>query len=432
MQTTSGLQGEMKEWRGRVNDTISLGQDLMSDIQSESDYPEDYLNNVSEKVILIRRQMSQMENLVPETNRNLSYWAKKAQLYQNLKVLSNVLEQYEAKMADVENNSSEEMKLYKSNLATHTESLSQLKVLAKETLLHPGAIVDPSNTIKSDLYQFCEHFEALESKFSQHYNLMARSNTSAESQVQAQKEDNWKVHQDRVEAISLWMEEVSGSILVTEDPPFGDLVNLESHVKESDALVEDIKTLQCKLEEVDDGGRKLIDQCSGDVKQQTTLMNELEAIKDKWKEVHTKSTAQNQRLKESLHRSRALFDCLDEIQSFVTQLRKDLPSEKTPPVKKATELSQRTFKLLHFKDKIEKKRLVLQDLVVLPDSCSVSARAKVSQVEKEWKEVCESVIENYHAMKVASSGKFHGLMAGFCLRRRTSIVFAGCNKGKEA
>ena len=80
----------------------------------------------------------------------------------------------------------------------------------------------------------------------------------------------------------------------------------------------------------------------------------------------------------------------------------------TPPVKKPTELSQRTFKLLHFKDKIEKKKTILESLLVLlesPDDLIAENVSKISQIRRQWNDVCQPVIETYQIMKIASTGK---------------------------
>ena len=79
-----------------------------------------------------------------------------------------------------------------------------------------------------------------------------------------------------------------------------------------------------------------------------------------------------------------------------------------PPVKKPTELSQRTFKLLHFKDKIEKKKTLLESLVVLlesPDMIAEDTVTKISKIRQQWHEVCQPVIETYQIMKISSTGK---------------------------
>ena len=464
MKHLAEVEAEMAEWKRKVDDTVSLGWDLISEIQSENDYPEDYLKNVNDKVELVSRELSRLEIQVPETKRNLSYWLKKAQLRSNLQVLSNVLDQYEAKLSE----DSQEMQLYKANLATHNQSLQHLKTLAKETLLHPGAVIDPGNTIKSDLYNFCERFEALECQFSEvkmeeeeqqpnylqqideinpsksesvtHDAVMKQCSLSVDKDVivvlrdvplmeEQLKSDSslltrdqtnllhemieqLKKHQDRIEAITLWMQEVS-VFLSAEDAPYGDIDNLEIQVKDSDALVEDVDNLKSKMEELNEGGRWLISCTAGEKKKgvddemHTRLNGQLQSVNDTWDHIASKSKSQNASLRAALERSVKLQESLDEIATFVTQLQKDLP-EMTPPVKKPTELSQRTFKLLHFKDKIEKKKTLLESLLVLlesPDDLIAENVSKISQIRRQWNDVCQPVIETYQIMKIASTGK---------------------------
>ena len=73
LRHVSEIEAEMVEWKCRVKDIVTLGRDLISEIQSENDYPEDYLTNVTDKVELVSREMSRLETQVPETTRNLSY-----------------------------------------------------------------------------------------------------------------------------------------------------------------------------------------------------------------------------------------------------------------------------------------------------------------------------------------------------------------------
>ena len=367
----------MAEWKSKVDDTVSLGWDLISEIQSENDYPEDYLKNVNDKVELVSRELSRLEIQVPETKRNLSYWLKKAQLRSNLQVLSNVLDQYEAKLSE----DSQEMQLYKANLATHNQSLQHLKTLAKETLLHPGAVVDPGNTIKSDLYNFCERFEALECQFSEvkveeeqppnylqqideinpsksesvtHDAVMKQCSSvdkdvivvlrdvplmeeqlKSDSSLLTRDQTNLlhemieqlKKHQDRIEAITLWMQEVS-MFLSAENAPYGDIDNLEIQVKDSDALVEDVDNLKSKMEELNKGGRWLISCTAGEKKKEvddemhTRLNGQLQSVNDTWDHIASKSKSQNASLRAALERSVKLQESLDEIATFVTQLQK--------------------------------------------------------------------------------------------------------------
>ena len=398
-------------------EAIALGQDLMGEIQSETDYPAEYLNNVTEKVEILRQQMTQLENTnVPEILTQLAYWKKKKELYQQLEDLSKMLHTLE-KENDAE---AAELNNCQLKLKTHMANLEVIKELAQVTLLHPGAIADPGNSIKTDLYTFCDRFEALEQNISEYAARNTKSTTKEKDKFHLEK--TMREHNEALEAITLWMEEVSPFLLI-EDAAFGDIVNLESQFKDSQALVADVETLLPKLDEVKSSGADLLSLMSNS-NQHKEMSNkvrlEMEAVTAKWQEITQLSKAQNARLKCSLDGSKELVDSVNEIQSFVSQLKRDLPNKHAAVIQPA-ELSQRTFKLLHFKDKIERKRGLLDKLL---ETASSEAKEKISDnqkllkdkvagVEKSWKLICEPVIEEYHSMKSASSdyGEFKTLQA---------------------
>ena len=144
----------------------------MGDIQSEENYPPKYLHNVSEKVKQIRDQINTVESKAPELTKCISYKVKKVQLYKNLNDLSHVLDEYETIIQNKETGATtqdtmEQIKSITENLAQHDESVSALKKLANETLLHSGAANDPGNSIKADLYAFCARWNGLQSKLSE-------------------------------------------------------------------------------------------------------------------------------------------------------------------------------------------------------------------------------------------------------------------------
>ena len=397
-------------------EAIALGQDLMGEIQSETDYPAEYLNNVTEKVEILRQQMTQLENTnVPEILTQLAYWKKKKELYQQLEDLSKMLHTLE-KENDAE---AAELNNCQLKLKTHMANLEVIKELAQVTLLHPGAIADPGNSIKTDLYTFCDRFEALEQNISEYAARNTKSTTKEKDKFHLEK--TMREHNEALEAITLWMEEVSPFLLI-EDAAFGDIVNLESQFKDSQALVADVETLLPKLDEVKSSGADLLSLMSNS-NQHKEMSNkvrlDMEAVTAKWQEITQLSKAQNARLKCSLDGSKELVDSVNEIQSFVSQLKRDLPNKHAAVIQPA-ELSQRTFKLLHFKDKIERKRGLLDKLLETASSQAKKIsdnqkllKDKVAGVEKSWKLICEPVIEEYHSMKSASSdyGEFKTLQA---------------------
>ena len=476
--TVNDLNNQIKEWRAMIRQAMTLGEKLMGDIQSEENYPPDYLNNVSEKVKQMRDQMNRVETQAPELTNQLAYKLKKAQVYQNLKDLSCVLNEFETFLSDTKtgataavvtlspkNDSAEDddkrkvvekqIKSIAASMAQHDKSLSQLKSLANETLLHTGAVQDPGNSIKADLYAFCERWNGLEAKLSESSQLLrtsaststptkstAASSSSSSTQIASSKsaveaqvkltetkkmEDNiskmkkdrvsetqisaaqtlldkLKTHQESIEGVTLWIQEVS-TFLNAEDAPFGDLDNLETQLKDSNSLLDDIKTLKSKLGAINAEGLELCSKCEEEAFK-AQLQNDLESINGKWNEIERQADEQNTRLKSTFQRSEKIINSLQEVQTFISQLKKDLP--ENTPVKKPADLSQRTFKLLHFKDKIERKRAIFESLISLRESSELMSSpaivAKIHQLEADWKEKCEPVIENYKQMKVASTG----------------------------
>lgn len=215
-----------------------------------------------------------------------------------------------------------------------------------------------------------------------------------------------KDHQEGVDAINLWMQEVN-AFLIADDAAFGDILNLETQLKDSQALVQDIETLKVKLEEVQASGDYLL---SLKVKEEE-IQEELIAIQAKWTEVTEMSRTQNLRLKQTLEKSMKVMHQLEDVNTFVMQLSKDslLNEMMSTPVTKPSELSQRTFKLLHFKDKIEKKRTVVEALVVLMESPDLAKAThnlteEVNKLQSQWKNLCEPVMESYKSMKIATTG----------------------------
>ena len=423
LEAVNQLNNEIKKWRSLIGRSTNLGERLISEIQSEEDYPPDYLNNVSEKVKQMRDQMTQIEAQVPELVNDLSYKIKKEEVYQNLNRLTNVLKGYEAFLHTCSSNKTddattttsdhddgngsgdpnkdddddditklEQLKSISNNLVQHDQSVSELKILANQTLLH--AVNDPENSIKSDLYSFCERWNSLESKLSDARIALksrktttttkittVRSSTSTsspptekiklrevsimEADIKQMKKngnvseaqitvaqtmlDQLKTHQESIEGITLWMDEVSNFLNAEDASAFGgggDDTNLDTQLKDSNALLEDIKTLKSKLGSINSSGLELCSKCAED-DFRLSLQHELETINSKWNEIEKMAEDQNTRLASASSRSQKITNNIQEIEMFMSQLKKDLPENY--PVKKPADLSQLTFKLLHFK-----------------------------------------------------------------------------------
>ncbi len=432
----------------------------MKDIQTEENYPPGYLNNVSEKRAQLESQFASMESTVAGLKTKASYGLAKQVLYENLGALQKVIDQNDQwlKSIDVEKLSEnrqvllQECAAISEKLAHHSEEVSRLKQVASETLQHPGAVDDPTNRIKVDLYTFCERWNALEYDVKEVYAKLAQScgdaadekmeeapaalltlreipimedelreiesitSTTNADRVSKLRDliEEAKQYNEDIEGLVLWLDEVA-DFVKSSDAPFGDEASLESQFQESNALVADIATLLPKFESILATGSSLRKMCSPGSDMSSHMEQQTRDVSRRWEETVNEAKEQNRRLKEALDRSQKLTESLQEINGFTEQLQKDLP-----PIDKAVnspaDLSQRTFKLLHFRDRIEKKRALLDSIIGLKENSELMSAAlieKISQSEAKWQKVCLPVLDSYKAMKVASMeyGEFKTLSA---------------------
>ena len=206
----------------------------------------------------------------------------------------------------------------KALLTSFGHVIGEMKTLAGEVTLHPGAAEDPANTIKADVYQFCDRWEAVEREFarkeaaliekttkSHHDNgddrgriwdrcssdvmlsapiyvrdagsmvaeisrlkdRLERRAGSTEKAVEARIESleaevsRLRQFEEEVGGISRWMQEVD-VFLVAEDPAVGDHATLEAQLKESNALQDDIATLNPNVETINETGQQLLSKCA--------------------------------------------------------------------------------------------------------------------------------------------------------------------------
>ena len=120
-------------------------------------------------------QLSDIETRAEKMREKLHYQKSKDSLYGALETLRKLLvdnQEYLSNLNKLEVTAKNADSLINECAARErlfecqTSKIEELRRLAGEATLHPGAIFDPSNSIKSDLYKFCESWDDLESDFS--------------------------------------------------------------------------------------------------------------------------------------------------------------------------------------------------------------------------------------------------------------------------
>ena len=149
--------------------------------------------------------------------------------------------------------------------------------------------------------------------------------------------------------------------LHAEDAALGDLATLEAQIKESNALQDDIETLQPNVDNINDAGETLMGRC--EVAFRGQLEAEMAKVNSGWKETVSTAKKQNSKLAKALETSMEVTSMVKEINTFLDQLEGELVGAGAwQPVTAAPELSQRTFRLLQLREKTARKGEVLERL----------------------------------------------------------------------
>ena len=277
----------------------------------------------------------------------------------------------------------EKMEQEKAKIADHSHLFEDAFVPAFLSEDEAAELVDQMKTVKMELRMREEELEALSSSYSQ-----------------------WR---EELQGLSQWMKEVE-VFLNAEEAAIGDIFHLEAQVKESDALQDDVRTLQPNLELINETGSNLIKHCDISESFHQTLQDKLLVLNSDWEKTVAAARDQNEKLKVSLTRSNEVVSLVSDLNQFLDQLEAELATTEADPVTAAPQLSQRTFKLLQLREKTDEKSSVLHRL----SSIEVGVAAgRVLAVQDRWSSVTGPVLENYGKMKEATSdyGEFKTLVA---------------------
>lgn len=504
------IQDHMK---GFCQDAVDQGDDLIAEITSQDDFPPDYLSNITEKVNSLKSALGSVRRMSKRLEERSDYLKCKRKFYSEFGDLSDKVSGLELWLkANVIKESDEELSSevldqcskYKSMLSSMESVIQDLKSLASEVTLHPGAIEDPSNRIKADIYNFCDKWETIENEFAQteakviilekksltkstvssnslkakqeqqqkskmsldrrrkklrdelnqivrspvyvrnsesmhdevlelrgHLDKLERQQeedpcdrdksviVSVQSRVEILEECLQQLSQflEEIDGLSRWMKEVD-VFLKSEEAAFGDLVTLEAQLKESNALQDDIETLRPNVENINDNGRTLQLRCSPRSQEyRGDLEAKLKAVNAEWDITITAAKKQNEQLKEAMERSTEMSKALKELETFLTHLVQEIPGDE--PIKEASQLSQKTYKLSQLKERIEKKSTTFDKLVKMAANLGNSnaeeekIKNRYESVKKQWGEVTSPIDQRLVQMRLASTqyGEFKTLAA---------------------
>eukprot|EP00094_Tigriopus_californicus_P012072 TCALIF_11665-PA protein Name:"Similar to DMD Dystrophin (Gallus gallus)" AED:0.11 eAED:0.12 QI:11/0.44/0.31/0.89/0.88/0.89/19/143/3398 len=429
-----------------AEEALRLGQELIQDIQAEEDFPPDYLSNVTDKVTSLQTDQEALNCDSDRLTNRCEYLKCKRKFYSDFETLKIKVRGFEhwldqlnmdaiCRDLDAIESTLEVCASKKSMLNSYDHIVHDMKELSNEVSLHPGALEDPSNRVKTDIYAFCDKWDKLENQISQKQSALVKHKRSIQKKVSGGSHaanlnenvtEEWldkisspvyldrvvvmeeemvqlrrDIHslgedandektqeirlqvearirsldilvksvekfQEEVDSLTKWMDEVH-EFLHAEDPAFGDLKTLDAQLKESNALQDDIQTLKPNIVGTNDSARTIIAKCAQGSEMAQEIRQQLESVNAKWEETVSASKIQNQKLSLCQRKSSELVESVQELNQLLEHLHKDLPNENA--ITQAGELSQRSYKLMQLKERIERKKSTFDHLKALGEEC---------------------------------------------------------------
>ena len=312
-----------------------------------------------------------------------------------------------------------------SNMAKREPSKLELDISQCQELLSSALCLEDSHEMDDISSQIKEHIQLFDEAFIPAYltedeaGVLVEQLMEVKTDLRARDEElkvlsstlnQWK---EELQGLSMWMKEVE-VFLHAEDAAFGDLETLEAQLKESNALQEDIQTLQPNVENINETGHSLLARCRNEGEFKVELSKKLDTVNSDWEVTVTTANNQNEKLRKAFNKSKEVVQLVKEINQFLDQLEGELAGSGGSPVTAAPELSQRTYKLLQLRDKADRKSEALQRLSTIEvDGNAGEIEAQISAVQDRWCEVTGPVHTTYTRMKEATSdyGEFKTLVA---------------------
>jgi hypothetical protein len=151
-----------------------------------------FQNNVTEKVTSMKFQLSDIETRAEKMREIVTYQKLKESLYGALEILRKILSDNQDYISNLnlllQNVGQNVDVLVDECVVRHTtfesqaSKIDELRRLANDATLHPGVFSDPSNSIKCDLFNFCESWQKLDNDFSEMLDKLRQAKKQQQQQ----------------------------------------------------------------------------------------------------------------------------------------------------------------------------------------------------------------------------------------------------------
>ncbi|XP_049782226.1 dystrophin, isoforms A/C/F/G/H-like, partial [Schistocerca cancellata] len=222
---------------------------------------------------------------------------------------------------------------------------------------------------------------------------------------------------DEMDGLNSWLQEVETFLQADDAIPIGELETLEAQLEQSNALQDDVETLQPNFNKIKTTAEKLLDNAEPAFAEQLKL--QLEALSKKWEKVTGDSKQQNTALKEALEKTRKVISGVEDFKAWLCKLETEIPP--SPLVNSSTELYQMKGRYQLLKDKVDSRTEDFRnlnemgnDMMLSSEGSSVQELARrFTQLNAKWSEVTDHIYDRHRILKDASHeyGEFRALVA---------------------
>ncbi|CAL1537370.1 unnamed protein product [Lymnaea stagnalis] len=163
---------------------------------------------------------------------------------------------------------------------------------------------------------------------------------------------NAKEFQDQMDGLIKWMNEMD-VFLHAPDPSIGDITALQAQLQESNGVEEDIKTLQTIFKNINVMWKTILNDAEPGYK--SKVEKEVNDLNIRWEKVVDLASKQNERLKETLRKSQTIYERIEELNIWLTEMKESL-TNKDYSVENANDLLVKAKRFKSLKADIEGKK----------------------------------------------------------------------------
>ncbi|CAG0878917.1 unnamed protein product [Darwinula stevensoni] len=220
---------------------------------------------------------------------------------------------------------------------------------------------------------------------------------------------------DEIEGLNSWMGEVD-VFLHAEPPAVGDPETLEAQLEQSNALQDDIKTLQESLKGINVNGEQILASAASSFG--SSLREKLMHLNKRWETVVSEARKQNAILHNALRDTQEVLNGVDVTCSWLDDLEARIPTPD--PIRTPQDLSSLLSCLRELKDEITTKQQAFQDLNEKANELLLQVEAgnkevlarQATHMNSRWTEVVTSIDRKHASVRQLSQlyAKVKGLI----------------------